>query len=235
VIPNGQRSTFPTATAPARRFLWLRVLLLALLALSIVALAASAGLARFGGAYQLSAVSLSDSLAADPEAKVITPAKAAKIEAKLASFQPRGVYLTVDTYRNRLRVFDSGKQLREAVCSTGTGIVLKDPRTGRQWVFDTPMGEYPIERKSRKPQWVKPDWAYIEDGYIPPAANSPDRYDDFSLGDFALYMPDGYIIHGTLFKTLLGQRATHGCVRLGDEDLEFVYKTVPVGSRAFLY
>ncbi len=35
-----------------------------------------------------------------------------------------------------------------------------------------------------------------------------------------LYMRDGYIIHGTIFKTLLGKRVTHGCIRLGDEDLE---------------
>lgn len=32
-----------------------------------------------------------------------------------------------------------------------------------------------------------------------------DRFDNVSLGDYALYMPDGYIIHGTIFKTLLGK------------------------------
>jgi len=56
-----------------------------------------------------------------------------------------------------------------------------------------------------------------------------------SLGDYGLYMGDGYIIHGTLFKSLLGRRVTHGCVRLGDEDLEFVYKNAPLGTRVYLY
>ena len=38
-----------------------------------------------------------------------------------------------------------------------------------------------------------------------------------------------------LFKTLLGRRVTHGCIRLGDEDLEFVYRNTPIGSRVYLY
>jgi L,D-transpeptidase YbiS len=48
-------------------------------------------------------------------------------------------------------------------------------------------------------------------------------------------MRDGYIIHGTIFQTLLGKRVTHGCIRLGDKDLEFAYQTVPVGARVFLF
>ena len=92
-----------------------------------------------------------------------------------------------------------------------------------------------IINKRKNPVWAKPDWAFIEEGYLPPPRDSEERFDDVSLGDYGLYMPEGYIIHGTLFKTLLGRRVTHGCVRLGDEDLEFVYKNVPIGSRVYLY
>ena len=223
------------APAPPKRRIWLRLLGLALLAIVLVAGAAAAALARFGGAYADVPFAATNSLAADPEAKVITPAKAEKIEARLVSFRPAGIYVTVDTYRNRLKVFEGDRLLREAICSTGTGIVLRDPRSGRKWVFDTPLGEFPILRKQKNPVWSKPDWAFIEEGYEPPPSGSEDRIDNISLGDYALYMPDGYIIHGTIFKTLLGKRVTHGCVRLGDDDLEFVYKTVPVGSRVFMY
>ncbi len=48
-------------------------------------------------------------------------------------------------------------------------------------------------------------------------------------------MRDGYIIHGTIFKTLLGKRVTHGCIRLGDEDLKFVFDTVPTDARVYLF
>jgi L,D-transpeptidase YbiS len=170
---------------------------------------------------------------ADPERMRTRAARAA---AALAKARPKdGVVIIVDTFRNRLRLYRDGELLRQAVCSTGTGRVLRDPRTGRQWVFDTPLGEMEIINQRKNPVWAKPDWAFIEEGYLPPPRDSQERFDDVSLGDYGLYMPDGYIIHGTLFKTLLGRRVTHGCVRLGDEDLEFVYKNAPIGSRVYLY
>ena len=140
----------------------------------------------------------------------------------------------VDSYRNRLHLYRDSELLRSAVCSTGTGIVLKDPRNGRTWIFDTPLGERVIERKQRNPVWAKPDWAFIEEGQLPPK-DPNERFDGFSLGDYALYMGEGYIIHGTLFPSLLGRRVTHGCIRLGDEDLEFVYRNAPIGTRVYLY
>lgn len=154
---------------------------------------------------------------------------ASKLEIK-----PEGVYVVVDTHANRLRVYKDGELLREAICSTGSGTVLKDPRNGKTWVFDTPYGERKVLRKTRDPIWYKPDWAFIEEGTLPPR-NPADRVDDISLGKYGLYMGDGYIIHGTIFQSLLGRRLTHGCVRLGDADLEYVFENVPLGSRVFLY
>lgn len=156
------------------------------------------------------------------------------LAARLAALGPRGAYVVADTHRNRLRVYKNGELLRDAVCSTGSGVLLRDPETGRQWIFDTPLGEHRVQRKVRDPVWYKPDWAFIEEGFEPPKS-SRDRIDDVSLGDYGLYLGDGYIIHGTLFQTLLGQRITHGCIRLGDADLEYVYKNVPVGARVYLY
>jgi len=160
--------------------------------------------------------------------------RAALAEKEIDKVHPKGVYIVVDTYRNRLHLIDKGKEIRTAICSTGTGIVLRDPRNGRRWVFDTPMGERVVERKVQHPVWAKPDWAFIEDGYLPPK-DASERFDNQSLGDYALYIGDGYIIHGTLFKSLLGRRVTHGCIRLGDEDLEFVYRHAPIGTRVYLY
>jgi len=163
-----------------------------------------------------------------------TMRRIAALKRQLAAQGPRGWSIVVDTYHNRLRVYRGDQTVRVAVCSTGTGRSLRDPRDGRIWVFDTPTGEWKVQRKVRNPVWVKPDWAFIEEGELPP--NNPrERMDDVSLGDYGLYLGDGYIIHGTLFQSLLGQPATHGCVRLGDKDLEYVYKTVPVGSRVYLY
>lgn len=155
-------------------------------------------------------------------------------EAGLDELRPRGVHLVVDTYRNRLRVHRGAELLRDTVCSTGSGSELRDPESGRVWIFETPLGERRVERKERDPVWVKPDWAFIEEGMRPPPDGGA-RLDRLSLGDYGLYLGDGYIIHGTLFPSLLGQRITHGCIRLSDADLEYVYRTVPVGARVFLF
>ncbi len=155
-------------------------------------------------------------------------------EGRLAGLRPRGRYIVIDIFHNRLRVYDGDRLLREAVCSTGSGTVLVHPEGSRTWVFDTPLGERRVLRKVRDPVWTKPDWAFIEEGFAPPRDPS-ERIDRVSLGDYALYLGDGYIIHGTLFQTLLGQGVTHGCVRLGDADLKYVYDTVPVGARVYLY
>jgi len=161
-------------------------------------------------------------------------ARLTRARRQLARLRPRGVYIVVDIFHNKLHVYRNDELLRSVVCSTGTGIVLRDPRSGREWVFDTPLGERTIQRKVRNPVWAKPDWAFIEDGYLPPE-DPNERFDPYSLGRFGLYMGDGYIIHGTLFESLLGQRVTHGCIRLGDQDLEYVYYNAPLGTKVYLY
>lgn len=153
---------------------------------------------------------------------------------RLAALRPRGRHVVIDTFRNRLMVYDNETLLHEAVCSTGSGTVLVHPSGKKTWTFDTPLGERRVIRKVKNPIWTKPDWAFIEEGFEPPKDASL-RVDRVSLGDYALYLGDGYIIHGTLFQTLLGQGVTHGCVRLGDKDLEYVYQTIPVGARVYLY
>ncbi len=221
------------AKRPPGRGRWLRLLGALVLAVVIVGTGTALGLARYGGAYSARAFSTRLDLP-DTPVKGDPAARAEKLLARLAGMAPKDVYVVVDTHHNRLRVYRGGKLLRDALCSTGSGIRLRDPRDGREWFFDTPQGEFRILRKQKNPLWIKPDWAFIEEGYLPPK-NARDRVDDFSLGDYGLYMRDGYIIHGTIFKTLLGKRVTHGCIRLGDEDLKFVFDTVPTDARVYLF
>ncbi len=212
----------------------LRLTAIALLAIAIVGTGAALGLARYGGAYAAEAFAPRLDLPDASTVKGDPETRAAKLATRLGALAPREIYVVVDTFHNRLRVYRGQEMLREAVCSTGSGVRLRDPRDGKEWLFDTPQGELKILRKQKNPIWIKPDWAFVEEGYLPPKS-ARDRVDDFSLGDYGLYMKDGYIIHGTVFKTLLGKRVTHGCIRLGDDDLKYVYDTVPVGARVFLY
>ncbi len=147
---------------------------------------------------------------------------------------PKGVYIVIDTAKNRLYLKNGKKIVIEAVCSTGNGKILFDYDKKRQWVFDTPRGERHILKKVHRPVWTKPDWAFIEEGQKIPTSFR-ERVEEEMLGDFALHIGDGYMIHGTLYSRLLGRSVTHGCIRLGDADLEKVYKASPVGTPVFIF
>jgi L,D-transpeptidase catalytic domain len=152
----------------------------------------------------------------------------------LAALVPGSVYIVVDTSQNRLYVKRRDKILLEAICSTGSGTLLKDPDTQREWLFETPRGRFRVIRKAEDPVWTKPDWAFVEEGKPVPGKWS-ERRDPNTLGDYALYLGDGYMIHGTLYQRYLGRSVTHGCVRLGDDDLERVYRMTPVGAPVFIF
>jgi len=161
--------------------------------------------------------------------------RVAGLQKKHAAITPRLPYLIVDTSENRIQVMKAGEQLHEGVCSTGSYVLLRSAAQQRQWMFVTPRGMYQIRGKRVNPVWAKPDWAFIEEGLPVPPLGSPERFEAGVLGEYALELGDGYLIHGTLYKRMLGMPVTHGCVRLGDEDLRIVYKNLQIGSKVFIY
>ena len=225
---------FTPETEVSHRSRWPLVLGLGLAATVLLTCGGAAVLARLGRPFIATPFDATPSVTGLSSDPIRLNKIAAQAEKEIEKVHPKGVFIVVDSYRNHLSLYENGKLIRSAVCSTGTGRVLKDPRNGKRWIFDTPMGERVVERKVQHPVWAKPDWAFIEDGYLPPK-DPNERFDNLSLGDYALYIGDGFIIHGTLFKSLLGRRVTHGCIRLGDEDLEFLYKHAPIGTHVYLY
>ena len=162
-------------------------------------------------------------------------AQHAALKRQLASYAPTGAYIVVDTARNRLYVKRREAVLLDAVVSTGSGTILDHPdQPERRWVFDTPRGEFNVKSKITNPYWVKPDWAFIEEGESIPKGLE-DRIEAGTLGDYALGFGQGYFIHGTLYTRLLGRNVTHGCVRVGDEDLKAIFKAVPIGAKIYIY
>jgi hypothetical protein len=70
--------------------------------------------------------------------------------------------------------------------------------------------------------------------FIPPA-NTKNRVIEGELGHFRLDMGDGYLLHGTPYARSIGAAVTHGCVRLRDEDIEWLYENVPLGTPVYIY
>jgi L,D-transpeptidase YbiS len=123
----------------------------------------------------------------------------------------------------------------EAVVSTGSGAILQEAAgQQRRWTFDTPGGRLKVLGKRANPVWVKPDWAFLEEGQEPPAALN-ERVEKGTLGEWALDLGDGYMIHGTLYERLLGRSLTHGCIRVGRDDLRLVARAAQAGTPVFIF
>ena len=158
----------------------------------------------------------------------------AGINKKMSVFLPKGPYLIINTSANSFRLMNEDNVIREGMCSTGSYTVLQAGEK-QQWIFKTPRGMFKILNKVKDPVWKKPDWAFVEEGLPVPSANHPSRYEYGVLGDYSMILGDGYMIHGTLYKRFLGMPVTHGCVRMGDDDLEEVFKTMQIGSKVYIY
>lgn len=165
----------------------------------------------------------------------LTKSDISRLEKKLASFIPTSTYLVINTTDNRFSLYKSRKLVREGFCSSGSYTLLKTEEGDKEWIFKTPRGRFSIQGKITNPVWRRPDWAFVEEGLPIPSAGDPSRYEYGVLGDYAMSIGDGYLIHGTLYKRFIGMPVTHGCVRLNDEDLEIVYNSLSIGSKVYIY
>ncbi|MGH8511060.1 MAG: SPOR domain-containing protein, partial [Gammaproteobacteria bacterium] len=59
---------------------------------------------------------------------------------------------------------------------------------------------------------------------VPPGPDNP-------LGEFALRLGfESYLIHGTNKPAGIGMRVSHGCIQLFPEDIDTLYKDIPIGT-----
>lgn len=147
---------------------------------------------------------------------------------------PRGNYIVVDRANNRLWLRNGETVLLDAACSAGSGTMLRDPHGKREWVFDTPAGRFEVRGRIRNPAWAKPDWAFVEEGRPVPSDPS-ERIEYGMLGEYALDLGDGYLIHGTLYERLLGRSVTHGCIRVGRDDLRVLWAKTRTGTPVYIF
>lgn len=78
--------------------------------------------------------------------------------------------------------------------------------------YPTPTGRFTVGQITWNPWWIPPksEWARRE-RVTPPGPSNP-------LGKVKLQFRDDYYLHGTPLEESLGHAASHGCVRLANED-----------------
>jgi L,D-transpeptidase YbiS len=171
----------------------------------------------------------------DPATLLALQVRYKSLTRQLAQLAPNRPYIVVDTARNHLFIKRRDRIMLDALASTGSGTILDKPgEVAGQWIFDTPRGEFYVQSKLVNPVWVKPDWAFVEEGLAVPTSHA-ERMEPGVLGAYALGFGKGYFIHGTLYPRLLGKNVTHGCIRLNDDDLKSVYQLARVGTPIMIF
>jgi hypothetical protein len=157
-----------------------------------------------------------------------------RLSKKYSSYTSGQTYIVINTTYNRFYLYRNKKLIREGRCSSGSYTMLQT-QGKRKWIFKTPKGKYWIQGKITNPVWKRPDWSFVEEGLPIPSPNDPSRWEYGVLGDYAMSIGDGYLIHGTIYKRFLGMPVTHGCVRLNDDDLEAIYNALSIGSKVYIF
>lgn len=139
-----------------------------------------------------------------------------------------GTYVLVDLDVNRLRLMNGKQVLWDAAVGTGTGLRLEG-ETG-EWDFSTPRGVYQIQFKEEVPVWHLPDWYFVEKGLPIPPIDHPSRKQPGQLGSAAVFIGEDLAIHGTERPELLGQRVSHGCIRLANQYAQRLFHNVQIGT-----
>jgi hypothetical protein len=145
----------------------------------------------------------------------------------------RGRYaVLIDLDENRLYFKQGDTTLWSAPVGTGTGMRLITDE--EDWDFSTPNGRFQVEFKERDPVWIAPDWYFLENRLPVPEANHPSRYMKGTLGSAAIYISPTLAIHGTDRPELLGQRVSHGCIRLENRYALRLFHNVQVGTEVII-
>lgn len=229
IIPTPELSNKKSAL---RFFIGLSVGLTSVILIAVFVLYALSGLKE--GYLKTIRTTQADSVSLDEKQIAKLDNLIKKNTQKFYNLTPTQSYFIVNTTYNRFKLYKNKKQIREGFCSTGSYTLLKG-HDKRQWIFKTPKGLYRIIGKVTNPVWRRPDWSFVEEGLPIPSQNDPVRWEAGVLGDYALSIGDGYLIHGTIYKRFLGMPVTHGCIRMNDEDLESVYKTLDFGSKVYIF
>ena len=98
--------------------------------------------------------------------------------------------------------------------------------------WTTPVGEWSMYQKRENPTWYNPaldTWGANLPAVVPGGPGNP-------MGTRALYItaPGLIRIHGTTSPDSIGRYASHGCIRMHNEQVEELYDLVPVGTKVII-
>jgi L,D-transpeptidase ErfK/SrfK len=118
----------------------------------------------------------------------------------------------------------------------GGRVVMTFPIGIGQEGWTTPLGVTEVVSRVKDPSWTVPESIRAEHArngdplpdVVPPGPDNP-------LGAYALRLGlTRYLIHGTNKPYGIGRRTSHGCLRLYPEDIEALFRVVPVATPVWI-
>ncbi|MFL5575572.1 MAG: L,D-transpeptidase [Gemmatimonadaceae bacterium] len=113
---------------------------------------------------------------------------------------------------------------RGVTLADGSRLVIRDRRVGL-----LPPGSARVEPLPTDEEIVLGDTLFV------PPMGTINRRIVGELGRYRLDLGDGFLLHGTPDEATVGAAVTHGCVRLRDADISWLYDNVPVGTPVYIY
>lgn len=111
------------------------------------------------------------------------------------------------------------KKARKLFWKRGSEVLKAYPVSVGKEGTETPEGEFRVKEKIKNPVWYRMNQVFPPD--------SPENL----LGTRWLGLDQkGYGIHGTRLPGTIGFAASHGCIRMYNQDVEELFSWVPVGT-----
>lgn len=170
---------------------------------------------------------LSNILEANPGVDVFLPKSGSTLIVPQQLILPDTVRegIVINVAEMRLYYYPAGSNTVEVL---PIGIGQAGRETPRNWVTA-------VERKQEAPSWTptpntRREYAARGESlpaFVPAGPDNP-------MGLYAIYIGRLYAIHGTNANFGIGLRVSQGCIRLRNDDIKYLFDTVPVGTRVQL-
>lgn len=167
---------------------------------------------------------LSNMLEANPDVDVFLPKSGSTLTVPQQIILPATVRegIVINVAEMRLYYYPKDSNTVEIL---PIGIGQAGRETPRNWVTR-------VERKQEAPSWTptaNTRREYAKRGeslpaFVPAGPDNP-------MGLYAIYIGKLYAIHGTNANFGIGLRVSQGCIRLRNDDIEYLFQNVPVGTR----
>ena len=170
---------------------------------------------------------LSNMLEANPGVDVFLPKSGSTLVVPQQLILPDTLRegIVINVAEMRLYYYPAGSNTVEVL---PIGIGQAGRETPRNWVTA-------VERKQEAPSWTptpntRREYAARGESlpaFVPAGPDNP-------MGLYAIYIGRLYAIHGTNANFGIGLRVSQGCIRLRNDDIKYLFDTVPVGTRVQL-